>query len=58
MNSVYNWFMSQPAEPETESRESSDAVLADKKFLDELKKELKLFEVCLRIYEAECIETI
>ena len=50
--------MSQPAEPETESRESSDAVLADKKFLDELKKELKLFEVCLRIYEAECIETI
>ena len=50
--------MAQPAETETEVNVSSDAVLTDKKFLKALQHELKLFEVCLRIYEEECIETI
>lgn len=57
------------AKPSTDSEEESgrtsgdaewdhDAVLADKKFMQMLLRELKLFEVCVRIFEQECAETI
>jgi len=58
LNSVYNWFMAVPAEPELPPVEQTDTVLSDPDFLKALKRELKLFEVCLRIFEQECIETI
>lgn len=50
LTSVYNWFVPKPVEIE-QPKEVEAAVLVDKKFISLLKRELKLFEVCLRIFE-------
>ena len=61
ITSVYNWFMAVPEDNEiggTNTQSLNDFVLTDKKFLKALQRELKLFEVCIRIFEQECIESI
>lgn len=57
---MYNWLMAMPEEtPDQPAQETpSDFVLTDKKFLQALQRELKLYEVCVRIFEQECIEAI
>jgi len=52
--SVYNWFYAIPAETDPSQRDSvsgASAVMDDKKFLQALQRELKLYEVCVRIFE-------
>lgn len=52
LTSVYNWFVPKPVESSIEQTEELElAILEDKKFMQLLKRELKLLEVCLRIYE-------
>lgn len=60
LSTVYNWFMPQDREVQDKhiTTEGDDCVLADKKFLKALKHKIKMFEVCVRIYEQECIAAI
>ena len=53
--SVYNWFVAAPAQPEESKEGGNRAILSDKDFLKALKREMKIFEVCIRIFEEECI---
>ena len=53
--SVYNWFVAAPIDEELSQENNSNNVLEDKDFLKRLRRELKVFEVCIRIFEEECI---
>ena len=57
MTSVYNWFVARPEEP-MEQETVNTAVISDKKFLSKLQRELKLFEMCTRIFEEQCVQTL
>ena len=44
LDNVYNWFVMKPALKQMN-------FFDDKEFLGELRKELKIFEMCIRIFE-------
>lgn len=52
-SNVYNWFVAKS--PQTndhgQENEANPHIFQDKNFLSELRKELKTFEVCIRIFE-------
>lgn len=60
LGNVYSWFVSKEASSEgktapVDGRDDHGVEFSDKKFLTTLRKELKIFEMCIRIFEQECI---
>ena len=52
------WVTGVRADQNLTSQQKLHPVLQDSKLLKQLKMQLKLFEICLRIFEQECIQTV